>query len=213
MITPLVRLIIAGAGILVSGSAVAFFKDELYVLFKGKRFAILGAKATGKTTLHNFLTNGELTGGTGIEKTKSHSFKLKDLKFHIRKGKDITGSEDFVIEWKKIISSCNYTFYMIDSERVYKNDFEYMELIENHLSIIGNYYEESSRKDKVNIVCAFGDKTADFTDNKNKFEKAIKDRLGNALNYVDCQVFVGSLKTVEHKQNLVYTILETIKSN
>ena len=208
----LIRLIIAGAGILFT-SFTAIFWDELNVLFKGKRLAILGAKATGKTTLHNFLTNGKLKGGTGIEQTKSHSFKLKDLKFHIRKGKDITGSEDFVSDWTKIITDCNYTFYMIDSERVYKNDFEYIKLIENHLSIIGCHYEKLSKKDKVNIVCAFSDKIADFTENKNKFEKTIKDRLGNALNYVDCQIFVGSLKSDEYKQDMVYTILNTIKSN
>ena len=71
--------------------------------------------------MYNFLTNGELKGGTGIEKTKSNTFKLKDFKFYIQTGRDLKGSEDFINIWEDLIKGSDYTFYMVDSSRVLLN--------------------------------------------------------------------------------------------
>lgn len=209
---PFLRLFVVKASALITGLTLAFW-NKIMTFFSGKKLAILGAKATGKTTFYNFLTNGELTGGTGIEKTKSNTFKMKGINFRIKSGKDITGSEDFVNVWTDIIKESDYTFYMIDSERVFKNDLAYLNLIEKQLSLIGEFYENSNRKDVVNIVCVFSDKIADFTNNKTEFEITIKNRLNRILNYVGCIVFVGSLKDESNKQVLIYTILKTMISN
>lgn len=208
---PLIWVIIAGASAVITALTVTFW-DEIVTFFKGKRLAILGAKSTGKTTLYNFLTNGELKGGTGIEKTKSNAFKLKDLMFYIQAGRDLTGSEDFVNVWEDLIKESDYTFYMVDCSRVFHNETSYIQLIEKQLSLIGKLYEKEKRTDKVNIVCVFSDKVKEFINNKTEFEENIKLYLNRAFNHVDCYVFVGSLLNDDYKQELVYNMLKTIKS-
>lgn len=188
------------------------FWEKIVIFFKGKRLAILGAKSTGKTTLYNFLTNGQLKGGTGIEETKANNFKLEDLNFHIKAGLDITGSEDFVNVWEDIIKNSDYTFYMVDSSRVFNSEIPYIQLIEKQLSLIGELYKTAKREDKVNIVCVFSDKVDGFINNKEEFEKSVKSSLRQAFNHVDCYIFVGSLKTRNYRRELVMTMLQTIQA-
>jgi len=194
------------------GIGTVAFWDEIINFFKGKRIAILGAKSTGKTTLHNFLTNGELKGGTGIEDTKSNVLKLNDLKFYIKSFKDITGSEDFVNVWADFIKDSDFTFYMIDSSKIFNNDYSYIKLVEKQLSLIGDCYEKLKRNDKVSIICVFSDKVQKFIDNKEQFEQQMKTLLARASLHVNSFIFVGSLVNDDYKQKLVYDLLNTIKS-
>lgn len=202
----------AGVAALLGIGTVAFW-DEIITFFKGKKIAILGAKSTGKTTLHNFLTNGELKGGTGIEDTKSNVLKLNDLKFYIKSYKDITGSEDFVNVWFDMIKNSDFTFYMIDSSKVFNNDYNYVKLVEKQLSLIGDCYEKLKRTDKVSILCVFSDKVQNFINNKEQFEQQMKSLLSRASLHVNSYIFVGSLVNNDYKQKIVYDLLTTIKTN
>jgi len=204
--------VVAGVSAIASAIFTVSFWDEILIIFKGKRIAILGDKATGKTTLHNFLTNGELKGGSGIEKTKSNALKLKDLEFYFSSSTDIAGSADFVNVWKDIIQKSDFTFYMVNSEKVFYNDTSYIKLIEMQLSMIGRYYKEASRTDKVCILCVFSDKVNNFIDNKTEFELQIKSLIERASMQVKCYIFVGSLYNQEYKEDLVYNLLTTIKN-
>ena len=66
---------------------------------KGKKFAVLGERGTGKTALINFLTKGtfstEYTQTLDPEKTESNRLELKDLELEIEESIDIPGGEDF----------------------------------------------------------------------------------------------------------------------
>ncbi len=208
--------IVAGTAVLI-GTTTYLNWDAIMNYFYGKRLAILGAKGTGKSTLVDFLTYGEFEdkksgGKTSFRKTKSNVFKLNDLRFHIKEGIDITGSEDFVKDWKKNIIDSDYTFYMIDSSRVYNQDKEYITLIERHLSLIGTHYTNTNRKDKVCIICVFCDKIPDYENDSQNIVTILNAILHKAFLHVDCHRFFGSLVTEKDKEELVYNVLNTYEN-
>jgi hypothetical protein len=179
------------------------------ILF-GNRLSVLGAKKTGKTSLLNFLTNGELKGGTGIEKTKKNKFKMKDLNLRIRAGLDITGSEDFVNNWENEIKKSDYTFYLINFLKIEEEGLKYLELIEFHFGLIRKAFSDPKRK--LYILILYCDKSPEYLNNKNKFEKNIKENLNPVLRQISNFTFIGSLVNEVEKSTLVYNILNTIKS-
>ena len=78
---------------------------------KGKRFTILGTRASGKTSLHKFLSEGELPKeyiASGEEKIKDNYFKLKHLNLRIKSSIDIGGNVVYEQRWKSLIEDGDY---------------------------------------------------------------------------------------------------------
>lgn len=69
---------------------------EMFKKDKGKRFTILGERASGKTTLHHFLTKGEIYFGeykqTTREKTPKNTLRLEELELIVEESVDIGGA-------------------------------------------------------------------------------------------------------------------------
>ena len=209
-----IPIIIWIAALVIGGATVAAYWDDITIYFKGKSFAILGAKATGKTTLHNFLSQGTLTGGTGMEKTEKNILRLKDLNLVIKSSIDITGSEDFVPQWKTVISQANFVFYLINSSKVYNQDQDYIKLVKFHLAKIAEILKEIGRRNEVvYIICSFTDLITNESDS-NRLRSHLEEIIKNALLELNEPpvVFVGNLNTEQEKEKLVTELFKTIKT-
>ena len=89
----------AVAGLAISGVSSYFIYnnwEKLKKLFNGKSIVILGQRATGKTTLLNYLLKGEITlkheATIGVEKVKISKKKLADLGWDVRLNATASGS-------------------------------------------------------------------------------------------------------------------------
>ena len=105
-----------------------------------KRFTILGERASGKTTLHHFLTTGQVYMGeykqTSREKTAKNLLKLKDLELIVNESVDIGGAEVMRGQWEKLINESDVICYLIRGDKVFEGDRKYIDLIKAHISQI-----------------------------------------------------------------------------
>jgi GTPase SAR1 family protein len=102
---------------LVTASACAVNWNNVVIYFKGKRIAILGERAVGKTTLATFLSSGSIP--EKYEQTletrtvNARRFQLNELDLKVRQTRDVSGSKDAYSEWKKSIRGCGRHFLSI----------------------------------------------------------------------------------------------------
>lgn len=79
-------------GLITTTGVVAAVVESL----KSTRFAVLGARETGKTALLTFLTQGtlptEYVQDVDPRDTKRNTLKLADLKFRVKEGIDVPGA-------------------------------------------------------------------------------------------------------------------------
>lgn len=92
---PIVVLIVAGIIVAVTGTTITVVKwDKILIALKGKRLAVLGARAVGKTHLVRFLTSGSIPSEykqtVAPEKASSRRFSLKELDLRIKDTLDIS---------------------------------------------------------------------------------------------------------------------------
>lgn len=195
--------------------------------FLGKDLVILGTKAVGKTTLHDFLRTGQITvshKATRMRKVKGNTFQLGDLKLTIREGTDIGGSEDFVKQWKSLFQNCDMCFYLFHTNRAHGDEQNLLDMMSRHLGYIHKWRKElkknltkgSAQKNipQLYVVGSFADKIPEFSelnestvqDFEENIRKIIKPALREAsVDAID--VFIGSLKDKESIENLVGQIL------
>lgn len=112
-----------GGAVVVGGVAVAVAVDWLIDGVKGKKIVVLGGRGVGKTTLLNYLINGEITGNyeQTIGKNKiDKPFSLEKLDWIIQnkniKGNDVGGSEDHYAEWKALAKDTDFIVYLFNAK-------------------------------------------------------------------------------------------------
>ncbi len=222
------------AGVAVATLITGLTAKTYYSRLSGKRLAILGARGTGKTTLYNFLTGGELTGATAVQTTKANLYKLNDLSLNIKQGVDIGGSQDFRDRWVSIMKDSDYIFYMIDISKTFseivgeESAANYISIVREHLNLINQFYEDNpARTDKLNIMAVSYDKvvrafnkdkskfSVDFEIERTKFrDSLIEDRWLIMLNPIRANkrdFLMGSLENDKAKQEMVHELLNMFK--
>ena len=112
----------AVAGLAISGVSSYFIYnnwEKLKKLFNGKSIVILGQRATGKTTLLNYLLKGEITlkheATIGVEKVKISKKKLADLGWDVRLNtiqKDYSGVTSNYEQWLKALKNADIFIYL-----------------------------------------------------------------------------------------------------
>lgn len=216
---PLIPIIIVGVSALLGGLTVKFWENIL-ILLKGKNVAILGAHETGKTTLHKFLRYGEIVfehNPTKKKKVKGKRFQLNDLELILKEGTDIGGVNDYLKDWKEIVSTSEICFYLFDANKVYNSDFEYIDKISTHLSHISGWIKEFKISPKFYIIGTF----ADYIEEYNKltksetqiFEQKIREKIKIAYLKVEISassIFIGSLKDQNSIEKLLIEVLNQI---
>ena len=116
---------------------------------KWKKFAVLGERSTGKTTLINFLTKGTLSKEyiqtLSPEKTEANNFRLEDLELKIKESIDVPGSADFYGDWEKIVQDADIVLYLLRSDKLMAGNKHIEERVKRDMGQIGRWLKKDSQ--------------------------------------------------------------------
>lgn len=185
-----------------------------------KRFTILGERASGKTTLHHFLTTGQIYMGeykqTSREKTAKNLLKLKDLELIVNESVDIGGAEVMRGQWEKLINESDVICYLIRGDKVFEGDRKYIDLIKAHISQILDTKkpEHNSNAEKavqkLYLLITFLDMIPQYSEDADMVKKQIDETLKTSAFKKGTKAIYGSLKTQEETERLVYELITDI---
>ena len=188
-----------------------------------KRFTILGEKASGKTTLHHFLTTGQVYMGeykqTFREKTAKNLLKLKDLELIVNESVDIGGAEVMRGQWEKLINESDVICYLIRGDKVFEGDRKYIDLIKAHISQILDTKkpEHNSNAEKavqkLYLLITFLDMIPQYSEDADMVKKQIDETLKTSVFKKGTKAIYGSLKTQEETEQLVCELITDILEN
>ncbi|NET65095.1 MAG: hypothetical protein F6K63_12160 [Moorea sp. SIO1G6] len=193
----------------------------------GKTLAILGGRATGKSSLKKFLETGKIPDSYKVTDIAEQyaSFRSADLRIRIQASQDVGGGDDpkpikaYYDAWETVVKSSDYVFYLINLylflfNKDESNNGKYKERVKNDLLQIIKWVQ----KDKpIIIVGTYADKDKRFSiDDTNKAKnqiKEIQDQLmhDNIMNGFfhknrfgeDYVIIIGSLVDNKFAKNLV----------
>lgn len=217
-------LIVVAIGLLVGGAALKW--DDIMIALKGKCIAVLGARGVGKTHLLKFLTTGSIPENykqtVAPEKTKGRRFQLGDLDLKLKETIDISGDKAAYAEWKKLYDQADFVFYLLRADRLIEGDAEVEARVRDDLRHIGGWLETSKTRPPFFIIGTHCDldpnfskisleSMGDYLDNFRKLPivSEIVIRGGGA---VQTKVFLGSFKTVQETEALVFQIFNQVVS-
>lgn len=185
-----------------------------------KRFTILGERASGKTTLHHFLTTGQVYMGeykqTSREKTAKNLLKLKNLELIVNESVDIGGAEVMRGQWEKLINESDVICYLIRGDKVFEGDRKYIDLIKAHISQILDTKkpEHNSNAEKavqkLYLLITFLDMIPQYSEDADMVKKQIDETLKTSAFKKGTKAIYGSLKTQEETERLVYELITDI---
>jgi len=206
-----------------------------------KRFTILGERASGKTTLHHFLTTGQVYMGeykqTSREKTAKNLLKLKDLELIVNESVDIGGAEVMRGQWEKLINESDVICYLIRGDKVFEGDRKYIDLIKEHISQILNTEKAVQNSNtekavqnsntekavqnsntekavqKLYLLITFLDIIPQYSEDADMVKKQIDETLKISVFKKGTKAIYGSLKTQEETEQLVYELITDILEN
>lgn len=123
------RIALGVAGV-VGSAALAWWKkdeiaelwDSIVISLKGKKIAVLGERYSGKTTLLEFLTKGELpqeyVQTLVTESVKGKRLAMGDLKLSLKETSDVSGGHDAIEEWRRLHDSSDIVLYLVNAARL-----------------------------------------------------------------------------------------------
>ena len=187
---------------------------EMFKKDKGKRFTILGERASGKTTLHHFLTKGEIYFGeykqTTREKTPKNTLRLEELELIVEESVDIGGASIMRDQWESLIRESDVVCYLIRGDKVYGNDMGYIELVRDHIAQI-LYYEKEEFP--LYLLITHLDKIPQYTENSDVVKERIGETLKTSAFRKGTMALYGSLKTQEETEQLAHQLMYDILKN
>lgn len=208
MVAPILVAIPAAAwwvvGTLVIGgvTSYAIFKNwhKLKKQLKGKKITILGQRATGKTTLLNFLINGEITvvyEQTLMKKKvrKQKKFALSDLGLDSSKATpyidadsyDVGGSEDQHGAWKELATGADVLIYLFDINKWLSNP-KLEPIIERDISVIEGIIRDKTNK-QIMLIGTHLDQDEGYKAAKDKI--AYKDEIKGETFIIGMRTLLG----------------------
>jgi energy-coupling factor transporter ATP-binding protein EcfA2 len=222
---PLVFIAIGVVSLLV-GTTIAVKWDDILVTLKGKRLAVLGARGVGKTHLVKFLTTGSIPAEykqtVAPEKASSRRFQLKDLDLKVKESLDVSGDKSAYAEWKEQLDQADVVFYLLRADRLIAGDRDVEDRVRDDLKHIGGWLKSRNPRPHVFIIgthCDFDpefrstsdDKIGDYVD---KFRQLpiVVELVARAGGAQQAKVVLGSMKTVENTEALVYQVFMQVTS-
>ncbi len=140
----MIPFLIGGGVILASAAATYYFWEKIKKKVLGKNIVVLGQRASGKTTLLNYLMTGEVVTeyeqtilGKKIRKTKN--FKLSELPWRISSTMmDVGANEDNYKKWRELVRNADVVVYTFRAD-LWSAEPDLQERnIENQLALIKN---------------------------------------------------------------------------
>jgi GTPase SAR1 family protein len=201
--------------------------DEIIIKFKGKTLAVLGARGVGKTHLIKFLTTGSLSTEyrqtSSPARTSSRRFPLKELSLNVKATLDLPGSEDFYGEWKPLHDKADIVLYLLRADRLIVGDRTFEDRARKDIQQISGWLEARSSRPDFFIIGTHCDLDPEFQsstssgrfgDYCDKFRRLqiVKELVDRAGGTQRTKVVLGSMKTVEDTEVLVYQVFTQLAS-
>lgn len=221
-----VWIVVASISLLSAGAAVVLNWDDIVSKLKGRRLAVLGARGVGKTQLIKFLTTGtiptEYKQTVAPQKNAERRFKLKELNLKIQETLDISGDKAAYAEWKELHDKADLVLYLLRADRLIAGDKEVETRVRDDLRHIGGWRESREPNSRLFIVGTHCDRDAEFVklsadkrgEFTDKFHKlpVVSELLARAGGAHNVKVVLGSMKTIQNTEELVYEIFAQVAS-
>lgn len=193
---------------------------------KGKRVAVLGARGVGKTHLVKFLATGTIpsTYKQTVTPTKfpPRRFDLKELELNVKDSLDVTGDKAAYIRWKELVRDSDVVLYLLRADKVLAGDAVVEARVREDITHLGDWLADAKDRPDFFIVgthCDLAegfsalaeDKIGDYVDKfcKLPIMSELFLRVGGAS---QVKVVIGSMKTIEHTEALVYNTFAQVAS-
>ncbi|MCT7976030.1 GTPase domain-containing protein [Laspinema olomoucense] len=222
---PFVIPIIIAFSVGVVGTASVCKWDDINYALKGKNFAVLGARAVGKTTLLKYLEKGILIerykqtlDKEEVERTR---VKLGDLDIRLRKTDDVSGDQSAYGGWKNLFDESDLILYIVRTDELLKRDPATEKRCEDDLKQIQGWIKESKKRKQFFIVGnhwntdpAFKrlgtDKMGNYTDEFRALP-VVKKMTQLAGGSATVKVALGSLATERDADVLITSIFQKVE--
>nr|WP_294503899.1 GTPase domain-containing protein [uncultured Rhodopila sp.] len=219
------RIIAVGLGILVSVVGTKLAIDhwkKVRETLGGKKIAVLGPRASGKTTLIKFLLKGELSeeyvATAKPEKFSGKKVVLQDLNLTIEDTTDVPGDRQSHADWERLYKEADFVLYLTDAKMLHAGDQGYENNVRDDMRHIGEWFDD--RKDKPPrffLIATHCDLIFEYDSLPDSRKTAFTDDfwktpimqqlilLGKGIKNVKC--VAGSLKGRDESERLVGSIL------
>ena len=130
-----------------TGAVVALNWDKIVIWWKGKKIAILGATATGKSTLDEFLREGTIPTQydptLGTVPSEAKRIRIRDLDLLVKKGADVGGRmQTRDREWKKIVDEAEVILYLVRAHELLSQEHKLIARIKEDTQMIATWVRE-----------------------------------------------------------------------
>lgn len=218
---PLIPLLI-GAVALIGLAAVPKVVKEVRKALKGKTIAILGRQEVGKSTLLQFLKDGDLPDRRvrTPDPLPGGEFTLKlpgkgESRFsvpHDLPGHTIPAYKD----WQAAFYSADFVWYLFRADRIVSSDLAEIALVEEHFAHFEEWYEVRKRKGhppKVLLIGVFADQDETYGEDGDFEERVRKSALisHSSTKLGRADIIVGSQASKDDAEQLVARIARYLK--
>ena len=208
------------------GAANTFFNwwDKIIVALTGRRIAVLGARAVGKTHLMTFLTTGSLPveykQTVASQKTDGNRFKLEDLELRVKSGLDVSGDKAAYGAWKSLFFNADIVLYLLRADLLIQQEASTEARVRDDFRHIESWLLERSNPPKFFIIGTHCDldenyrttndsRRGDFYDSFNRLP-IVSELVARAGGRAKTNIVLGSMKTDGHAEKLVKGLLEQV---
>lgn len=216
--------LLIGIGIAALIGTTAYFWDDMFdskrskEQWDGKRIAILGSRAVGKSTLFNFLQNQEIDPNKKYEQTRTLKeinkieVNIDGASLRISTSYDVGGGEFSHDSWVDQIIKSDYIFYLLDANKVMNSDKVHISEIKKDMAAIQKQIISDKNK-KIFLIATKSDchqqyNTIGFED-KLMNKSIIFETMLNLGGRERCKLIIGSLSSTDEAKNLVKQFLNT----
>lgn len=223
---PLVVMIGLGIAAMFAGTVSYLKWDEIVLALKGKRVAVLGARGVGKTHLVTFLTTGSIPPTykqtVTPAKVPARRFDLKELELNVKDSLDVAGDKVAYAKWKELVAGSDVVLYLLRADKVLKGDAAVEARVRQDIKHIGEWLDGLKERPEFFIIGTHCDLAEGFPelaedqigDYVDKFTKLpimseLFLRVGGASRV---KVVIGSMKTIDHTEALVYDTFAQVAS-
>ena len=223
---PVPVLIWIGFGVvsLLAGTTLAW--DKIQIALRGQRLAVLGARGVGKTHLIKFLTTGsiplEYKQTLAPGKIDAKRLQLRDLDLKVKDMLDVSGDKAAYGDWKEQHDQADIVFYLLRADKLISKDPATESRVRADLTHIGSWLTGKHPRPKFFIVgthCDLDNEFANFSDKnfgdyRDRFQRlpVISELVAHGGGSQQAKVVLGSMKTVEGTEALVYQIFRQVNT-
>jgi len=225
---PFLIPIIVAVFIALATTTVILNWDRIVIALKGKKLAVFGARGVGKTHLIKFLTTGSIPESykqtIRPENAEGRRFQLQELDLKIKDTRDLPGGPDAYAEWEGLYNEADMVLYLLRIDKLMERNSETEERIQRDMKQIESWLKkEKEPRPRFFIIGTHCDLTnpdlTTLTEDKrgNYIDKVralpvLQDSVQRGGGAHRAKVVLGSMKSYQETQALVYEIFHQVQS-